>query len=85
MKNASSRGLQATLALSAALVLAVCGNGDPADPGQAPASHTVRRGSAWHAPGLNDPEQSCISCHGADLRGAGQAPSCYRCHGQKWS
>ncbi len=27
---------------------------------------------------------NCVSCHGADLRGSGQAPSCYSCHGKKW-
>jgi mono/diheme cytochrome c family protein len=27
---------------------------------------------------------NCVSCHAADLRGSGQAPSCYSCHGQKW-
>jgi mono/diheme cytochrome c family protein len=30
--------------------------------------------------GTND----CVSCHGADLRGSGSAPSCYSCHGKKW-
>ncbi|MBI5640886.1 MAG: cytochrome c [Nitrospirae bacterium] len=27
---------------------------------------------------------SCTPCHGADLRG-GSGPSCYTCHGNKWS
>ncbi|MGK2906661.1 MAG: c-type cytochrome [Desulfuromonadales bacterium] len=27
---------------------------------------------------------NCVTCHGADLRGSGSAPSCYSCHGQKW-
>jgi len=49
-----------------------------------PANHTVNKNGAFHAPGLNNPIGDCTSCHGSTLRGGGEAPSCYTCHGQKW-
>lgn len=54
-------------------------------PADGPENHTIRKGGAAHAPGLNSPLTQCVSCHGADLKGgsAGQ-PSCFQCHGQKW-
>lgn len=54
-------------------------------PENLPADHTIRQGSALHAPGLNNPEANCTTCHGADLRGGTEGqPSCFKCHGQKW-
>lgn len=77
------------LAMAIALAGSACGsngsNGDPTGAGGAPATHTIQKGSASHAPGLTTPLQNCVSCHGADLRGSGEAPSCYSCHGKKWS
>ena len=26
----------------------------------------------------------CMACHGADLKGSGDAPSCFSCHGNEW-
>ena len=56
----------------------------PTGPSNAPASHTVSQDGVRHLPGLNDPEANCVACHGADLRGGSEAPSCFTCHGQKW-
>jgi hypothetical protein len=53
-------------------------------PSNAPASHTVSKDGVRHLPGLTDPETNCVACHGADLRGGPEAPSCFTCHGQKW-
>ena len=54
-------------------------------PEDAPEGHTVVKDGVPHAPGLNDPLASCVTCHGADLRGGdGGEPSCFACHGQKW-
>ena len=63
-----------------------------------PDDHTVNQGGASHKSGLNRPfrESSGCSqsdCHQSDLRGgpakvdgrATIAPSCYQCHGKKWS
>jgi hypothetical protein len=48
------------------------------------AIHTVSQDGVYHAPGLNSPLVNCVSCHGSDLLGSGNAPSCYQCHGNKW-
>ena len=72
------------LVLAIALAVPACGN-DATGPSNAPASHTVSRNGVRHAPGLDTPLQSCASCHGADLRGTAETPSCYSCHGQKWT
>lgn len=47
-------------------------------------AHTVDMSGNFHAPGLRNPMSSCTECHGADLRGGQQAPSCYSCHGRQW-
>ena len=49
-----------------------------------PADHTVSKDGAKHQPGLNDPLNNCVSCHGEDLRGGETGVSCYECHGKKW-
>jgi len=49
-----------------------------------PSDHTISKDGHKHKSGLNNPLQNCISCHGEDLRGSSQAPSCYECHGKKW-
>ncbi len=48
-----------------------------------PADHTIREEGFLHMPGLKNPMQNCVDCHGEDLRG-GIAPSCYTCHGREW-
>ena len=57
---------------------------DPIRPSDAPATHTVNQDGIGHAPGLNDPDENCASCHGTDLRGSGDVPSCFACHGREW-
>lgn len=49
-----------------------------------PSNHTISKGGAQHAPGLYDPENECTGCHGSNLRGGGEAPSCYSCHSKQW-
>jgi len=58
----------------------------PTRPADVPETHTVEKGGAFHAPGLEDPTNQCATCHGPNLAGgtAGE-PSCFSCHGQKWS
>jgi hypothetical protein len=46
--------------------------------------HTVSNGGVMHGDGIADPAANCTSCHGPDLRGVGQVPSCYSCHGDVW-
>jgi hypothetical protein len=77
----------APLLLALALALpAACSDSDPALPSDVPATHTVVKDGVRHAPGLQNATQSCTSCHGADLRGgSGGQPSCYTCHGKKWT
>lgn len=57
------------------------GNKSKYDP---PADHTVSKEGALHKPGLKNPLDNCVSCHGADLRGGEVGVSCYECHGKKW-
>ena len=67
------------------VVLAAACSSSSTAPADAPEGHTVRKGGAYHAPGLNDPMTSCTNCHGADLTGGAQGqPSCFTCHGKKW-
>jgi len=74
----------AALVLALLLGPAACSDSGTS-PENRPEGHTVGKGGAAHAPGLNDPLANCVTCHGADLRGgpAGQ-PSCFTCHGEKW-
>jgi cytochrome c553 len=71
--------------LAGLLVLTACSNptssNNNANP---PASHTINKGGHLHKSGLNDPLTNCVSCHGSDLKGGTEAPSCYSCHGKKW-
>jgi cytochrome c553 len=72
------------LALGLAVLVAACSSSTTA-PANAPEDHTVKKGGAYHAPGLNDPVANCTACHGADLTGGTQGePSCFKCHGKKW-
>lgn len=74
------------LLLAALLAWNVGCSDNPTRPGDVPASHTQRRGSAWHAPGLRSPVDNCGACHARDLRGgANGEPSCYSCHGKTWN
>jgi hypothetical protein len=83
--RSSYLGLTALLVL-ALLGVAACSDDNPTAPENLPASHTVQQGGVFHAPGLESPEQNCTECHGSDLRGGDDGqPSCFRCHGQKWS
>ena len=74
------------LLLTTFLAISCSGDGgSPLDPSDAPPGHIVRQGSAFHAPGLHDPLENCIECHGGDLRGgANGEPSCFECHGNRW-
>jgi hypothetical protein len=68
------------------IAVAALGCSETTAPGNHPASHTVNKDGHWHMPGLQSPQGTCTTCHGADLRGGtGGQPSCYACHGQKWS
>ena len=79
-----TRTIRIVVGLLAVAFIAGCSS--PARPSEVPSSHTVRKGSAWHAPGLHTPLVNCVTCHGADLRGGDNGePSCYSCHGAKWS
>ncbi|MGD8498082.1 MAG: hypothetical protein PVG82_04195, partial [Chromatiales bacterium] len=51
-----------------------------------PGDHNIRLGNALHAKGYDTPYSSeCRECHGVGLQGVAEVPSCYSCHGQKWS
>jgi hypothetical protein len=50
----------------------------------APQDHTINKDGIMHKSGLDNPGVNCVSCHGSNLRGGDEAPSCYKCHGQKW-
>ncbi|MDH5559700.1 MAG: hypothetical protein OEY59_02445 [Deltaproteobacteria bacterium] len=47
-------------------------------------NHSGLSGTAKHGEGLMDPLYNCIGCHGGDLKGLKSAPSCYKCHLNKW-
>jgi len=49
-----------------------------------PADHVKDKDGALHKRGYKRPIGDCTSCHGTDLRGEDDAPSCYRCHDKKW-
>jgi len=73
-------------ALCLALLLISACNDTVTAPEGVPASHTVRHGGAFHAPGLQSPAANCASCHGNDLTGGVNGePSCFSCHGRKWA
>jgi hypothetical protein len=46
--------------------------------------HTEELSGAGHVAGYDYPVQNCTECHGNDLRGDNDAPSCFACHDQKW-
>ena len=82
------RVLGSATLLVAAIVLGLsCGDSDsPTAPPMGIEDHTIRRGGAFHRAGLNDPEQNCVQCHGADLQGGDNGePSCFLCHGAVWN
>jgi len=54
------------------------------DDDERPSNHTIDKGGRFHAPGLFEPMANCTGCHGSNLTGGGEAPSCLSCHGQKW-
>jgi len=48
--------------------------------------HTVSLRGVSHGREYCRPLENCIDCHGQDLRGnAYGVPSCYQCHGDRWS
>ncbi len=48
--------------------------------------HNKIEDNVAHAQDWCKPQRDCAPCHGADLRGGPNGePSCYRCHGDKWS
>jgi hypothetical protein len=49
-----------------------------------PYPHDVNNSGVWHGEGLDDPPANCTECHGDDLRGTPETPSCYDCHGSQW-
>jgi cytochrome c553 len=60
-----------------------CGSRNP----NAPSDHTVAEECKFHKPGLKNPlseSSACNRCHGADLKGMGSTPSCYKCHDKEW-
>ena len=78
--------LPTALVLVGVLTLSVSAcSGSTTVPEDAPEGHTVMKGGAAHASGLNNPVANCTTCHGADLKGGNSGqPSCFTCHGQKW-
>jgi hypothetical protein len=46
--------------------------------------HSVDLGGFGHLAGYEDPVSNCMSCHGSDLMGEDEIPSCFACHDQKW-
>jgi len=46
--------------------------------------HNVSEDGSCHKEGLYDPLNNCVECHGPDLTGTENAPSCYKCHGKEW-
>lgn len=84
--------------MTAAVVVATsaCDSNSVNSSQNVPADHTVRNGGTLHKPGFRTPFENssgCTTCHGANLRGGTatidgasvQTPSCFSCHGQKWS
>jgi len=68
--------------LLAAVFLTSCSS--PESGRNAPASHTINKGGFFHKPGLDNPEENCVSCHGDDLSGGTAGVSCFSCHGKFW-
>ncbi len=48
------------------------------------ATHTVSHGGFNHHSDLNSPEGTCNSCHGENLEGENNNPSCLICHEKLW-
>ena len=49
-------------------------------------AHTVNLGGHLHASDYCKPFDSCVRCHGQNLRGGFNGePSCFSCHGDRWS
>ena len=46
--------------------------------------HTVQIGGYYHGADRTEPNVNCAGCHGAELTGENNAPSCYSCHYNKW-
>ncbi len=63
---------------------------NPSGSSPLPADHNIPLGVdpfvVNHAKGFDTPYSAeCTECHGAGLQGTAQTPSCYSCHGEKWS
>jgi len=48
-------------------------------------THSKNIGGKMHQSKPAFPQGRCTECHGADLKGSEVGPSCYSCHGDKWS
>jgi hypothetical protein len=46
--------------------------------------HTVDNGGVMHGEGIADPLANCTECHGANLEGTADTPSCTSCHERRW-
>lgn len=46
--------------------------------------HTKIKDGVAHGKKLKKPEENCVGCHGDDLLGTPDAPSCLNCHGAIW-
>ncbi|MDX2469847.1 MAG: cytochrome c3 family protein [SAR324 cluster bacterium] len=46
--------------------------------------HTDNVSGSYHGPNRTTPNRDCAGCHGTDLDGSANAPSCYSCHYNKW-
>ncbi len=63
--------------------LLACENPSESD-NNPPSDHSLNIGGIMHKEGLNNPQENCVSCHGADLKGGSSGISCFDCHGTKW-
>jgi hypothetical protein len=84
-ESSLNRTFATLFVLVVTFTLSGCGDDEPTVPDDAPPGHTISQDGVPHMPGLMDPTQNCVACHGADLMGGdGGEPSCFSCHGKKW-
>lgn len=46
--------------------------------------HVKYLSNVGHREGYENPGITCTKCHGSDLKGDDDTPSCYECHGKNW-
>lgn len=84
MKRPSRWVMSLLVAVALTAALQGCSDSSTA-PADAPEGHTVLKSGVPHAPGLNNPQVNCTTCHGANLQGGAEGqPSCTSCHGVRW-